>query len=1399
MKKIVFLVIILVVLLSNLVNAKANLDDNGPWFNFYYSIGWGMGPPSSEKPGGVEFSVWIDDGAGFKEVYRANYVQLRWYPDAINLSEYQGKKIKIRIQTKHIENRIHMDYPYWGSPSISVGPINNLKEVKDLAMIVPDNYGGITDTGEIIKMEETCPVFGGASVLGAKMNTKNMIEIFSGDKYITVPGKALPGLFMGINMGTEYMRVGAGPLGEAYIGKMPPAVFAEWNVDVPVVEKPKQEVKKEESKQKIESSNTLMVLSIDNDKYLYKEGLFTNYDRNKMEFTAKTQGGTGYALSSFEASNLDKVNFKVTKDGNIKGYDDNSFAGLVIDYHSKDGYLKRVWLGMGAGSANRYDLRPGKWILDDASMSLFQRVSFEKEFVDVSKEINANNIYTLELSKYAPSNWDGRVWIGSGVQNLETPVTFTVALQGLKPYTPNPILNDIKSISNKFIKLQDSNVLVAISKKNGAICGIWNKNTNEKMFAEAADIYTIERRTSIINSSETYDIVKKVYKDKKTGGITFECESIIAPELKIIKTYKITQNGELSKKTTFDTTDKDGFFVKLQSATSVDPEFRKNTTGYGALTSRKVVAQGKVVELTDEVALEQAGAAAPPMLIKKDFSFGVAAFRYKVNDKYVMRAASKRLPTGFTCKIFTDFLKPQAKVSGEIYYKFFKGDIADFDKYYMSLPEYKEIYEMENPDWFSRVVCDAMYLQNSTDELNRKADPLIVTNTIWFYNSPWGNWGGYHENPDGMSPGTHGVAPGYRHTFPNARLAKYNNFLFDTNSDVYKDRQYWGVRTRDGELLSSGINSDSSAGPAFYFQILNPEVKKGLLDMHEDQLRQWKLDYYYTDGPGYGQEEIDWGYMDVTQNYDWLEYLKDLKDGLRSVNPDTVIFANGLMPYSSFSYIEYRDAQWQQQLTPEWRQIATELYQAKFEEPKGHVKVPTYGTMESDPALSAYTLLYGWLGNLTYAARYPFMEAAWEYRGIKLVDKALTPNWLTDQDAYFEADAFTKGNSAVVNIFNHDKNKDRVKVTLDAKKVNLKVGEPIFIYYLQMNDTAKIIKNSDGSSKYDETTIPKKGFREPVVISWGEACKDKIDIDVPAEFGHITSVVLTHSPALVGKVDNKESHTYIPEHLDVKIKGKKIGDSVYLNIDSRATSADIILPDFGLSDDINTWFKVEQCKWANKKALKITVPRGIHNLKFTKNNKKVDVMACNVDFDGDKLPWADLHSPGNTKYELVKEENRGNILRVTGDNVWSYFRQNYSIPEGGFGARYLSMEFDFRVIKSDSGNIPAFLNFELFGDGNTQDDINFSFDDKNIYYNGNVKLATYNKEWNHVKVVIDNETGKVSIIYNAEMWGNYDVKKWQQPELPNITWRSVRPFMGVANGSKSGIIDYDNIVVKSFN
>jgi|GEM_PF-1824990 len=1411
-----FMILILSGLCMSAEAAKADPSSSGPWLVYDFSIGWGMG--GGEKPGGVLFEVQISDGGPYKTAYRAAYSTLRWYPYAIDLSSYAGKHINVRLITQHIEGRIHMDYPYWGNPRIVVGPLDGKsspKVITSLALTKADRVGGILTNGTEISLDEPDPVFNvpfpGVLLNPAMTNREHMVTVYGGDNFITVPGKSEPGLYMGVSMGVDYLRIGAGPNREEYTGPMPARAFAQWGINIPQAPKSaaKPAVKPVVIKPQAAATGAFVELASREDKYQWRPGLISVWDRQKLTLTAN-MGPTakyGWAFAGVETTWLNKPTLEVIKSGTINRNAENAFTGIVVDYHTAGGYQKRVFFGLGAGNKDRYDLRPGGWIYDDASMSLLQRLTFTTDFVDLSGKLSGSKgQIKLPVVKYAPSDWDGRMWLAAGVQNQDKNSGIQLRLLGAKPYIPNPTISkitDLAKLADSFKVIQENRLTLAISKTNGALCGIWDSVTGLRLAEECSDAYTQERMTSIASSTERYDKVLEIQKNKtsKDKELSITCSNPAFDGVTISKTYQVKPGGLFTKKVSFSTSDKVGFFIRYICNTALASEFTKLTPSGGKIVKRKVVAQGKVVDADETVAPEQAGAGAAPIVITTDSKVGIAGYRYHVNDRFVLRGQSTPTRAGWNLKVFTDYLKQGQTVSGESQWIVFTGDISTFNRHYRDLPENKKIYDTPKPEWVNRILSDAMCLQNGQEAFHKACEPYLVTDTIWFFNSPWGNWGSYHDSPNKMHPDVYGIAPGFRAGSPNARIGKYTNFAFDKTSDVYKQHPEYGVRDRQLELLSSGINSDSSRGASFFFQILNPVVRKALIKMHTEQVRDWNFDFFYTDGPGYGQEEPDWGVKDVTQNYDWLAYGVELKAALQDVNPDCAWFVNGMLPNADIGYIENRDEQWKALGTSEWQNVARDLFNNKFNEPKGFLTIPTYGGATADPEMSAYVFMYGWCGHGSDIHRLPWMRAAMDFRGIRLIDDAVDPKWYKT-GGNLEAYGFRKGPFGIVNLMDHEGKARKPKITIDTAKLGVK-GK-IYAWTLLMN--APYEESPDPADSTKKVLKWETVACKPDVLFWGKNIPAKLKLDMQTRPKLTSSVIFSPIPVVLESVDGFHSETGLPSHPDLDIKVKEIKDGMILSITCRAGNASLLVPGWDThSSYISTSQQISDTKWCGMDAIRLSVARGKHTIKITRVTPLNQTQVYSMDFQNpDQKTWGDTFCPVPDSVRIT-QFGTNKVLRLDSNSQWTYTRESFGISRVSGINRLLIFDFKARVLRADGNNSPAPMNLNL-GTSAGLTGITFEFKpDASPEFPGQIVCAgkpigkyviapltpinDADAKWINVRIVLDRKSNWIKTFVDGKA-----STKWALT-TPLGYWTTAQIMVCVPNGSGYGSIEYDDFKI----
>jgi antitoxin component YwqK of YwqJK toxin-antitoxin module len=138
---------------------------------------------------------------------------------------------------------------------------------------------------------------------------------------------------------------------------------------------------------------------------------YANYSDGTFEIgMGAEKNGIGIAAVGVETRNVKLVRIAVhVQDGRGASYssiDANSFAGFIIDYSTDGVYRNRVALATGPFSEKRWAKVP-HW----GSMDLPTR--FER--------IKTGNVtafvHSLDLTKWAPPNWDGRAWVTVLLQN----------------------------------------------------------------------------------------------------------------------------------------------------------------------------------------------------------------------------------------------------------------------------------------------------------------------------------------------------------------------------------------------------------------------------------------------------------------------------------------------------------------------------------------------------------------------------------------------------------------------------------------------------------------------------------------------------------------------------------------------------------------------------------------------------------------------------------------------------------------------------------------------------------------------------------------------------------------------------------------------------------------------
>lgn len=745
------------------------------------------------------------------------------------------------------------------------------------------------------------------------------------------------------------------------------------------------------------------------------------------------------------------------------------------------------------------------------------------------------------------------------------------------------------------LRLKNEACFFAISLKNGALNEGWDIGSSTQLIKKCDDSYRIETRDSEVSFQERNDSVISWKRSQIDGlpAVTFICSNPALPSLTIEKRYILGPGKLLSKRVAFRTSDKDGFFIEYISQTNLDPKYRSTVRYSGFFPSHKTRLTPVYRTPPGSEKFKSSG-----VVTAVDFRTGLAGYRYRVNDRFVPRRFDSHIvdtPTGWKSNVFIDYLKAGEEVSAEMRWLIFEGDFTVFERYYAGLPENREFYDHPRPAWTKRLANDVMYLTNQVNQQQflSKLAPLLATETIWFLNPPWGNWGAWDDPPlkKHEPHRVEDIPSNARRASPNAKISAYTiGGLLDVNSIVYKEHPEFGITGKDGKLVPGWLPSDSGGAQTFLKQIMAPGCREFFINQYCERLREWKMDFIYIDGPRPAKLVPDWKLLDISQEYDWTDYYKALRKSIQEENPEALIFTNGPnIPFSDIGYLEYRSDSWQALLKgPHWQSIAYTLFVSKLNEPVGHITVPLYGNMASEPAYSTYVVGWGWCPMGQDPNKIPFSIAAWELRDSQVVADAVLPRWWrTGGD--LEAYGLKKGAAAWVTVISHADQAQNADVIVQPEKLGLQIGKPFQAWLLEMKDP----RDFSGDRAF--------AIRQ---LSKGNTLPKNLKLVVPVVPGLLRMVVLTQTPAILESVEGRLTQTGLTEHLDVRISGQQINDTITLEVDCRAKSCTIAIPGWTVDTTATNSLSATDTTWAGMPALSIPLNQGKHSILLKKKTEK---------------------------------------------------------------------------------------------------------------------------------------------------------------------------------------------------
>jgi hypothetical protein len=172
---------------------------------------------------------------------------------------------------------------------------------------------------------------------------------------------------------------------------------------------------------------------------------------------------------------------------------------------------------------------------------------------------------------------------------------------------------------------------------------------------------------------------------------------------------------------------------------------------------------------------------------------------------------------------------------------------------------------------------------------------------------------------------------------------------------------------------------------------------------------------------------------------------------------------------------------------------------------------PTYGDPGADPALAAYTIMYGWMGHLTEVGRIPWMREAFRYRGSQIVEDAVEPRWWRSEVS-LEACGFRQGQRAMVNVLSHSSQPGTVTVKVDTGRLGLTEGRPLHAQLRLMNDTANDVRPSPADPQKQVRVYQNTAAVTVSELLPGKPCPKVLELTVLTRPMLLTTVALAHTP-----------------------------------------------------------------------------------------------------------------------------------------------------------------------------------------------------------------------------------------------------------------------------------------------
>jgi len=696
------------------------------------------------------------------------------------------------------------------------------------------------------------------------------------------------------------------------------------------------------------------------------------------------------------------------------------------------------------------------------------------------------------------------------------------------------------------VVIESQRIRAVIDGATSRLLSLHDKRDGTQILRASSDRYKLEtqpkRELEALEGDD--EVVKRdgnkfVCRNPRLGGLTIEKEWFI-------------EGRWLTKRVTFSTNRADLGFLKYSTGSSVNPEFYRD--GYLNDPSRHPLDYPYIFvkDLKRERQIFDYNKFADHHLViftNPTLKRGIAQYRLSVDGRFVQSLTGYSYepglfysPEGWRMAVAAQWLTRGKSLSCEVRWHLFDGDHVAFHREYINLPQMREQWGFETPEWARDVrAVMSWVLGRSSPRFTRirKAVEAIDRGYIMVtIGGVFHNTRNYLADPIETPLGIRVTAVELRKVVddlhaisPRIKVGPVTwQWGFGELDPVFREHPEWTVHNGEGKpvFATTGWSRER-----VYSQLLTPECRDYVLSQFRGMVKRYDFDFIYMDSGQGGVTRFDWRTKRCAQDYDWAELYHGIRLAARS-NRNGIAFFNGTPRlysigcdcgyFEGVGFIRVRD----------WRALADRLFLVKLYQPDGKWTIPLYWRSNVRELYANYCLALALKpqGKIL-SPRWCIAAAAEELRDARLAPEAdMRPCWWREQTD-IEAYALKFPRGALLTAINHSDKPQTVTLSCDLMPFGFDQSEPLHIWEF----TPRTVKELEETVCMTEAQVNEL-FRRKGVAPYraiasrfvgnravGEA---RFELDAQIDAGRGKLFLLTQSPTLAYAVDGRPTHFLLP-------------------------------------------------------------------------------------------------------------------------------------------------------------------------------------------------------------------------------------------------------------------------------